>query len=135
MKTLHRWSRPGFNLGKQDRPFNITICILGGGGYFNSNFLYKPANDELTIGLTLSVHASATFNFSQGWISGGVGIYLGFEGSFEKSPSTHSAFSLSLYVSFMGHCDVLGLIYALRRFRLLLIKNLLARNWAMRLSC
>jgi hypothetical protein len=108
----------GFNLGKQDRPFNITICILGGGGYFNSNFLYRPASDELTIGLTLSVHASATFNFSQGWISGGVGLYLGFEGSFQKSPSTQTAFSLSLYVAFIGHCDVLGLIYVYLQLRL-----------------
>jgi hypothetical protein len=102
----------GFNLGRKESPFNITIFILGGGGYFDVAFLYKPKGNELTVDVELSVHASASLVFSVGWMKGGVAIYLGLIGTYHKKPNLPASFSVSIFVLFTGHVDVLGLISA-----------------------
>jgi hypothetical protein len=100
----------GFYLGKRDMPFTIAIFILGGGGFFECAFKYYPTKAKLASYLRLSVHASATLAFSAGWINGGVGVYLGLEGTYEKSLDKPSSYQLSQFVMVVGYVRLCGLV-------------------------
>lgn len=70
----------GFYFGKRDLPFNFTAFILGGGGFIDCNFRYKPSvSGAIQVNFVMSVHASAALSLSAGWISGTIMILAGIE--------------------------------------------------------
>lgn len=107
----------GFYLGKQDAPFNFTAFILGGGGFVNCNIGFRP-EQGLTVKFVLSVHASAGFAITAGWINGSVLICLGLEGEYNKLPGSESRASVSIFVQIIGKVDIMGLATVFLSLRL-----------------
>lgn len=101
----------GFNLGRPERPFNIAIFILGGGGWVVATVSYFPLKRELTASVTIGLQVSATLEFALGPIQGGVGIYLGIFFVYQRSTGSEGG-SLAIGISFLmeGHVCVLGLV-------------------------
>ena len=100
----------GFNLARKESPFNLTIFILGGGGYFDLAFRYQPSQRALAMDVELSVHVSASLIISLGWIKGGIGIYLGLIATYHARPRLPSTYSIGIFLLISGHVDILGLI-------------------------
>jgi hypothetical protein len=100
----------GFYFGKKEKPFNLTIFILGGGGYIDGTIYYTPSQRGLTVDFAMSVHASVSFQIALGWMSGGVSIMLGFEAEYHKKPEQSADFYASIFIMFVGYVDILRLV-------------------------
>lgn len=100
----------GFYFGKKEKPFNLTVFILGGGGHVDGAIYYEPSAGGLTVDFSMSVHASVAFTIALGWMSGSVAIMLGFEAEYHKKPLQHAAFNASIFLLFTGYVDILSLI-------------------------
>jgi hypothetical protein len=107
----------GFYLGKEEAPFNFTAFILGGGGFVNSNIIFKP-QEGLTVIFIMSVHASVGFAITLGWMNGSVLISLGLEGEYRKIPTAPSRVYVTIFVQIVGVVDILGLVTVYLRLRL-----------------
>lgn len=99
----------GFYLGKKDAPFNLTVFILGGGGYIDSAIYFEPKRG-LSVDFVMSIHASAGLAVALGWMTGSITIMLGFEGEYHKRPDRSGGVYVSIFVHIIGYVDVLGLI-------------------------
>jgi hypothetical protein len=100
----------GFHLSRKDKPFNVAIFCLGGGGWVDSGLVYKPLHSDLTAAITVGVEASASLSFNLGWLSGGVGIYLGLFIEFHHGTQAGTTFHMGLMIRLEGHLDLLGII-------------------------
>jgi len=67
----------GFHLGKPEKPFNIAIFFLGGGGHITYDMEYWPKGSQMQITADVGINVSAVASFSAGFISGTVGMALG----------------------------------------------------------
>lgn len=105
--------KTGLNVGRPDKPFNIAIYILGGGGYLVVSVEYHPLSRAFKISAQIGMDVSATIEFALGPIDGGVGIYLGMFLKYvhESGPSAGSG-SLTIGISFLieGNASVLGIV-------------------------
>lgn len=99
----------GFYLGKKEAPFNVTIFILGGGGYIDFAMTYVP-KEGLTIDVVMSVHASVSLAVALGWMTGMIVVMAGFEGEYHKTPRRGSSVYITIFVRVIGVVDILGLI-------------------------
>ena len=106
----------GFSLGRRDAPFNISIFVLGGGGYFEAITRYVPGK-SLSCSVDISLAASASLAISLGPISGGVSIFLGTEIHFE-SGGGGSDLRVGIYILITGQISVLGIVSAYVGLRL-----------------
>lgn len=100
----------GFHLSQKTKPFNIAIFCLGGGGWVDAALEYHPLRSDLTADITVGITASASLSFNLGWLSGGVGIYLGLFIEFHNSKIAGSSFSIGLVLVLDGYLDLLGII-------------------------
>ena len=99
----------GFYLGKRDLPFNFTAFILGGGGYIDCSFRYQPSvSNTVSVNFVMSVHASAAFVISAGWINGSIMILVGIE--VEYISGTGGGTRIEVFIAIIGVVDILGLI-------------------------
>jgi hypothetical protein len=99
----------GFYFGKRDLPFNFTAFILGGGGFIECNFRYKPSvSGAIQVNFVMSVHGSAALSLSAGWISGTIMILAGIE--VEYNSGTGGGARIEIFVAIIGVVDILGLI-------------------------
>jgi hypothetical protein len=92
----------GFNFCTRERPFTLTVMMIGGGGWFGVR-LSPDGLDVLELGLEAGAALSIDLGVASGSVSIMVGIYMRLEGS---------AGSLTGYVRIRGEVDVLGLISA-----------------------
>lgn len=99
----------GFYLGKKEAPFNVTIFILGGGGYVDCALTFAP-KEGLAIDFVISVHASVSLAIALGWMTGFVAIMVGFEGEYHKTPKQGSSVYITIFVRVIGVVDILSLI-------------------------
>lgn len=98
----------GFYLGKKDAPFNVTIFILGGGGYIDCTIIFVP-KEGLTVHFVMSVNVSAALAISAGFMTGYVMILAGFEGEYHKTPSQGSAVYVTIFVRVIGYVEILSI--------------------------
>lgn len=92
----------GFNFCTRERPFNLSVMCIGGGGWFLIRLNPKGLT-VLELGLEAGVMLAVDFGVASGSISATVGVYLRLES--EKG-------SLTGYFRLRGEVDVLGLISA-----------------------
>ncbi|MFT4134972.1 hypothetical protein [Microbacterium sp.] len=92
----------GFNFCTRERPFNLSVMCIGGGGWFLIRLNPKGLT-VLELGLEAGVMLAVDFGVASGSISATLGIYLRLES--EKG-------SLTGYFRLRGEVDVLGLISA-----------------------
>lgn len=99
----------GFYLGKKEAPFNLTVFILGGGGYIDTAIYYEPKRG-VSVDFVMSIHASAGLAVALGWMTGSITIMLGFEGEYHKVPERSAGVYVSIFVHIIGYVDILGLV-------------------------
>ena len=102
--------RTALQLARPDRPFTLTIFILGGAGSVQLAVAYTPDNGEFLTTLTVSLYASASLAVSLGPVSGGVYVYAGVEVNFTASNRGANSFSFTLRILFVGEVSLLGFI-------------------------
>jgi hypothetical protein len=92
----------GFDFCTRERPFNLSVMCIGGGGWFGIRLNPKGLT-VLELGLEAGVMLAVDFGVASGSISATLGIYMRLES--DKG-------SLTGYFRLRGEVDVLGLISA-----------------------
>ncbi|MFT4294781.1 MAG: hypothetical protein QM582_05145 [Micropruina sp.] len=92
----------GFGFCTRERPFNLAVLCLGGGGWFGIR-LSPRGLEVLELGLEAGAYLSINLGVASGSVSMALGIYLRMEA--DKG-------SLTAYFRLRGEVDVLGLISA-----------------------
>ncbi len=92
----------GFGFCTRERPFNLAVMCLGGGGWFGIR-LSPRGLEVLELGLEAGAYLSVNLGVASGSVSIALGIYLRMEA--DKG-------SLTAYFRLRGEVDVLGLISA-----------------------
>ena len=92
----------GFGFCTRDRPFNLAVLCLGGGGWFGIR-LSPRGLEVLELGLEAGAYLSINLGVASGSVSMAIGIYLRMEA--DKG-------SLTAYFRLRGEVSVLGLITA-----------------------
>jgi hypothetical protein len=100
----------GFNIGRKQAPFALTIFILGGGGYLEVETSYTPARQRILCSVELGITACASLAIALGPIKGGVYVYFGITAQFRSG----SGGGLTIGVMFLlrGEVSVLGIVEA-----------------------
>lgn len=91
-----------FNFCTREQPFNLSVCMFGGGGFFGITL--DPSGIQL---LEAAFEFGASISINLGVASGGVHVMAGVYFRMEQN-----ACSLSGYFRLGGSVDVLGLITA-----------------------
>jgi len=97
----------GFSLASRDRPFNLSILCLGGGGWLTIGARYRVGarpDAQLSIGLS----AGASLPFDIGVASGGVSLLVSL--SVEWSSGTSAGLAIVLRAMLSGELQILGII-------------------------
>ena len=97
----------GANLGRQVAPFDLTVFILGGAGWFECNVTYR-FGQALTGTISVGMAASASLDIALGPISGSVAIYFGIFAVMQIGPT--GGLQLGIMILFTGQVSLLGLI-------------------------
>lgn len=92
----------GFGFCTRERPFNLAVLCLGGGGWFGIR-LSPRGLEVLELGLEAGAYLSVNLGVASGSVSMALGIYLRLEA--QKG-------SLTAYFRLRGEVSVLGLISA-----------------------
>lgn len=92
----------GFNFCTRERPFNLSVLFIGGGGWFGLR-LSPDGLDLLELGLEAGATLSVDLGVASGSISAMIGVYIRLEGD---------TGSLTGYFRLRGEVSVLGLISA-----------------------
>ena len=109
----------GANLARREAPFSLTIFILGGGGFFETEADYTPGNGAITCKADLGITVSASLAIALGPIKGGVYVYLGITATFSSGQNS----SLTMGVIFLLHGEVSVLSIVSASITLLLEAN------------
>jgi len=102
----------GLGIASKERPFNLTILFLGGGGWFGVETLYRPfgpARDRLMARLSIGIAAGASLVFDIGVASGGVYflVYLNVEYTYSHG---NNDLRITLGIVIHGEVRVLSII-------------------------
>lgn len=92
----------GFGFCTRERPFNLAVLCLGGGGWFGIR-LSPRGLEVLELGLEAGAYLAVNLGVASGSVSMAIGIYLRMEA--DKG-------SLTAYFRLRGEVSVLGLITA-----------------------
>ena len=96
----------GANLGRQVAPFDLTIFILGGAGWFETNVTYTKG--AITGSVSVGMAASAALEITLGPISGSVAIYFGIFANLQIGGG--GGFQLGIMILVTGQVSLLGII-------------------------
>jgi hypothetical protein len=102
--------RTALQLGKPERPFTITIFILGGAGSVQLAVSYVPKTGVFSTYLDVALYASASLAISLGPISGGIYAYAGIAVTYSASSNGASNLYFALRLLFVGEVTLLGFI-------------------------
>src|SRR5208283_3120504 len=101
-----------FSLGRRVRPFNITLFILGGGGWIELSARYFPLSSKLELDCDIGLEASAALNIALGPISGSVGVAIGatFLVQVRLGESGGNDVKFSVRLRIWGQVSLLGIV-------------------------
>lgn len=99
-------------LASQDKPFTITVFLLGGAGWFDCTVAFVPTTLELRAKFSLGIAASASFAISVGPLKGGISAYFGLRVEYEVSTTGPSNLAFAIFVQFEGHVSICGIVSA-----------------------
>jgi hypothetical protein len=100
----------GLNVASRKAPFGLTVFILGGAGYFESDLSYTPQTGAIAAHVSIGVFAEASLAIALGPIRGGVYAYFGITVDYFGSNTQPSTLSFGLLILFRGEVSLLGLI-------------------------
>ena len=97
-------------MASQERPFTLTVFILGGAGYLDLGIDYVPSSGEISSSLDVGVFASASLGIEVGPIKGSVYAYFGLDIHFKAGPG-HSSLHVAIVLMFGGNVCLIGLVF------------------------
>jgi len=100
-----------FAFSTRENPFNLTVALLGGGGYFGIQ-VTPSGVDMLEAALEAGARVSLDLGVASGSVSAMIGIYFRIETLDPSADSTAMSLTLTGYFRVRGEVDVLGLITA-----------------------
>jgi len=102
--------RTAVQLSRADKPFTLTVFILGGAGSLQFAVTYVPRTGLFRTDLDIAIYASASLAISLGPISGGIYAYFGITISYTATSAGSSALSYGLRILFVGEVSLCGFI-------------------------
>jgi len=105
-----------FGISKREHPFNLTIAIFGGGGFFHLQLDTKGIR-QLEAALEFGASASINLGVASGGVHIMAGIYFKLERKTIEGKDTDAA-TLSGYLRLGGELSILGLISISLEFNL-----------------
>lgn len=100
----------GLNVGRKMAPFTITIFILGGAGYFETDVTYVPNTGALSTHVAIGIFAAASLAISLGPISGGIYAYFGITVDYTAGTGQAGSLTVGILILFRGEVSLLGFI-------------------------
>jgi hypothetical protein len=104
-----------FNLARKEAPFNLSVFILGGAGYVETDLVFIPGQ-SLTCSVTIELAASASFSVAFGPISGYVAVLLGMSVNFHTGNGTD--LRVGIFIQVLGEVSILSIVSAYVGLRL-----------------
>jgi len=101
--------RTGLSIAKADRPFTLTIFVLGGAGYLDLGIEYAPGSRKLKAALNAGIFASASLAIALGPVKGGVYAYFGLDIRYSANDGA-SDLQIAIVLMFAGHVCLLGFL-------------------------
>jgi hypothetical protein len=102
----------GFNVGRKEAPFALTIFILGGGGFVELESRYAPGSGQLRCTVHLGITVSASLAISLGPIHGGVYVYFGITADLEVAGGAGPGLTIGVMLLIRGEVSILGIVSA-----------------------
>ena len=100
----------GLNVGRKMAPFTLTVFILGGAGYFETDVTYVPNKGTLTTHVAIGIFAAASLAISLGPISGGIYAYFGITVDYAAGTGQAGSLIIGILILFRGEVSLLGFI-------------------------
>ena len=100
----------GLSVGRRSAPFTLTIFILGGAGYFETDVSYTPGKHAFLVSVSVGIFASAGLAISLGPISGGIYAYFGIAVDFTAGTGQSSSLNIAIVILFTGQVTLLGFL-------------------------
>jgi hypothetical protein len=100
----------GLFAGRKSAPFTITIFILGGAGWLETDLSYYPSTGTFQTRVSIAILASASLAISLGPISGGIFAYFGITVEFTGSSGRPGSLTVGVVIMFIGKVSLLNLI-------------------------
>jgi hypothetical protein len=104
--TIHT----GLNVASRTAPFGLTVFILGGAGYLETDISYTPRTGALTAHVSIGIFAEASLAIALGPIKGGIYAYFGITVDYFGSNQQPSSLTFGLLLLFRGEVSLLGFI-------------------------
>lgn len=103
--------KTGLSLSSKERPFNLSVLCLGGGGWVSLALGYRPlaAADKLSLSFSVGITAGACLPFDIGVASGAVYILLYLEVEYSL-PQSSGGLSLALGLLLGGEVNILSIL-------------------------
>jgi len=100
----------GLRVGRRTAPFTLTIFILGGAGYFETEVTYAPKTGLFSTAVSVGIFASASLAIALGPIRGGVYAYFGIAVDFKATSEGSSSLRIAIVILFRGEVSLLGFL-------------------------
>lgn len=100
----------GLFAGRKTAPFTITIFILGGAGWLETDLIYIPATGIFKTRVSIGIMASASLALSLGPVSGGIFAYFGITAEYEGETGRAGNLTVGVLLMFTGRVSLLRII-------------------------
>lgn len=102
----------GFSLASRQAPFNLTIFVLGGGGFIETSAEYTPSTGSLACSAHIGITAGASLAIALGPISGGIYAFVGITIDFEAGGSQARGLAIGAMLLIRGQVSILSIVTA-----------------------
>jgi hypothetical protein len=98
----------GLSIGRRTAPFTLTVFVLGGAGWLETDVAYVPATGKAIVNVSIALMASAGLAVSLGPISGSIYAYFGITAEYHSGAG--GGLTLGIMLLFTGSVSLLGLV-------------------------
>jgi hypothetical protein len=102
--------RAAVAIADEDRPFTLTVFVLGGAGHFRTSLMYRPSDGLFTTEVSIAIYASASLAISLGVVSGGIYAYFGVAVTYVATNQSGGSLTVTLRILFVGEVCLLGFL-------------------------
>jgi hypothetical protein len=100
----------GLFAGRKTAPFTLTIFILGGAGWLETDLIYIPNDGTFKTRVSIGALASASLAISLGPVSGGIFAYFGITVEYQGSKGRADNLTVGVLIMFIGRVSLLRII-------------------------
>jgi len=100
----------GLHIARPTAPFTLTVFILGGAGFFETDITYNLRSSIFRALVSVGIFASASLSISLGPVSGGIFACFGINANFVAETGQSSTLTIAIVILFRGEVSLLGFI-------------------------